>query len=299
MTNLFKRIKFHFKYGRIRLTQRTSTKVTYWTTTVIFSLFSLVYAYLLFWLIIACFKSHTELALHPWSMPKEWRWHNFIEMFEVFEFANTTMLGMIWNSVWHSIGSTILQVWATMSIAYLCTKYKFPGSRFIPPYLMTLLIFPLYGSSGAGYRLVHAFGFVNSPTILITACTLTGWNFFYFQAFFSNVSNAYAEAAVIDGANDWDILYRIIFPQSFGICGAIAITAWATAWQDYSSQILYMDKMPTLSVGIYFFKNEMVYRARMDILYCACLVSMIPIFTLYATFNNLLFTNISLGGIKE
>lgn len=297
--NVLKRIKFHFKYGRNKLMQRTSTKVTFWIVATIFTLFSLVYIYLLYWLITACFKSHTEIALEPWTLPQTWRWKNFIEMFEVFEYADTTMLGMVWNSIWHSVLCTIMNVWGTMSVAYLCTKYKFPGAKFIPAYFMFLLIFPIYGTSGSGYRLVYALGFVNSPTIIITACTVVGWNFFYFQAFFNNVSNAYAEAAVIDGANDWDILYRIVFPQAMGITGAIAITLWSGTWQDYSTQILYMDEMPTLAVGIYFFKNEMMYRARMDILYCACLVSLIPIFALYVAFNDLLFKNISLGGIKE
>lgn len=299
MFKAFNRLNYRLVNRKNRIKRPISTNITYGIVVTIYSLLSVMYLYLLFWLVMACFKTHTELALHPWTLPEKWRWYNFVEMFEVFEYADTTMLGMIWNSVWHSLGGTFLNVFGTMSVAYLCAKYKFPGSRFYPVYHMALLIFPIYGSSGAGYRLVHALGFVNSPTILWTAWGVVGWNFFYFHGFFTSVSSSYAEAALIDGANDWVIFYKVILPQSFGIAGAIFITLWSSNWQDYSSQMLYMYDMPTLSVGIYYFKNEMVYRARMDILYCASLISSLPIFILYACFNNLLFKNVSMGGIKE
>ena len=273
--------------------------VTYIIVFMLFLFLSVIYLYCLFWLVMSCFKTHSQIVLDPFSLPKDLSLYtHFVEMFDVFEYADTKMLGMIWNSLWHSGGSTIVYVWTSSSVAYLTCKYRFPGSKLIAPVVMFALIFPLYGSSSATYRLIFELGLDNNYLICLTAAILVSWDFLYFEAFYSNLSWTYAEAAFIDGANDWQVYYRLMLPQSLGIIGTIAVTFFATSWASYTNDILYMNEMPTLSVGIYYFQNEMVYRARKDILYCACLVSLIPILALYAGFSNILFKNLSLGGIK-
>ena len=130
--NILNKIKYHFKYRKNRIKDPIGTRITFGIVAVIFLLFSLVYIYIYFWLFMTCFKSPTEIALHPWDLPEKLRWSNFVEMFKVFTYADTSLAGMIWNSVWHSVGGTLLNVWGTLTIAYLCSKYKFPGYRFIP-----------------------------------------------------------------------------------------------------------------------------------------------------------------------
>ena len=275
-----------------------SEKITYAVVFVIYMFFALIYCYMLFWLIMTCFKTHREIILNPFSLPAKMQWKNFVEMVDAFTFNNTSMMGMVWNSIWHSVGCTLVGVWTIGSAAYVTTKYRFPGQKLYAPILMFSLIFPIYGSMGAGYRIVYGLGLDNNYLIILTAGVLSSWNFFYFQAFFSNLSWSYAEAAYIDGANDWQIYYQLMIPQSMGIFGTLGLLTLAGAWQDYSNSILYLTEMPTLPVGIYYFQNEMIYRARMDVLYCACLVSLVPIFALYIGFSKILFTNLSLGGIK-
>lgn len=275
-----------------------SEKITYAVVFVIYMFFALIYCYMLFWLIMTCFKTHREIILNPFSLPSKMQWKNFVEMVDAFTFNDTSMMGMIWNSIWHSVGCTLVGVWTIGSAAYVTTKYRFPGQKLYAPILMFSLIFPIYGSMGAGYRIVYGLGLDNNYLIILTAGVLSSWNFFYFQAFFSNLSWSYAEAAYIDGANDWQIYYQLMIPQSMGIFGTLGLLTLAGAWQDYSNSILYLTEMPTLPVGIYYFQNEMTYRARMDVLYCACLVSVAPIFALYIGFSKILFTNLSLGGIK-
>ncbi len=289
--NIFKRRSNLVKKAR-------SETITHVVVFCIYLFFAFCYCYMLFWALMSCLKTHREIILYPFALPKVAQWKNFKEMLELFRFNGTSFWGMTWNSIWHSVGCTLVQVWTCGSAAYVVSKYKFPGQKLFIPIIMFVLIFPIYGSSGAGYRLIFNLGLDNSPLIMLTCGGIASWNFMYYQAFFSNLSWSYAEAAYIDGANDWQIYYKIMLPQSIGIFGALALTYWVSAWTEYSSIIIYMKDMPTLTAGIYYFENEMVYHARMDILLCACFVSMVPIFALYITFNNVLFKNISLGGIK-
>lgn len=62
--------------------------------------------------------------------------------------------------------------------------------------------------------------------------------------------------------------------------------------------MVYLPNIPTLPVGIYQFNTEMLYRARLDILFAACVITVIPAIILYVVFNKAITTNVSVGGIK-
>ena len=82
------------------------------------------------------------------------------------------------------------------------------------------------------------------------------------------------------------------------IFGALFLTNWLGTWNNYESALVYLPNLPTLPVGIYQFNTEMIYRARLDILFAACVIISIPAIVLFVAFNKVITTNVSLGGIK-
>ncbi len=283
---------------RNRIKKQVSWRITNWIMCAFYAVFALFYVYLLFWLFMTGFKTQQEIALDPFSLPKVWRWNRYPQMVKLFTYKGTGFFGMLWNSTWVSVGGSLIMMMTTASTSYIATRYKFPGSKLIAPFIMFTLVFPIYGGTGANYRLMYLFGLHDGPLYLLFYCGFGGWNWFYFQSFWINLSKTYAEAAKIDGANDWVIFYRIMLPQSIGMFGALFITTWIAQWQDYGNALLYLKETPTLSLGIYYFDQEMLYRQRRDILFCACFISTLPIFIIYAIFNGFLFRNVSVGGIK-
>lgn len=286
-----------------RIKQQKSWIVTNWVMCIFYSVFALFYVYLLFWLFMTGFKTHLEIGLDPFSLPEKWRWDHWAQMVDLFTYKSkagreTSFFGMLWNSAWVSIGGSLIMMLTSSVTAYIAIRYTFPGSKLIAPFIMFTLVFPLYGGTGANYRMMYKLGLHDGPLYLLFFVGFGGWNWFYFQSFWINLSRTYAEAAKIDGANDWVIFYKIMFPQSLGIFTALFISTWINQWQDYGNAMLYLKEKPTLSLGIYYFNEEMKYRARKDILFCACFISTLPIFVIYTIFNGFLFKNVSVGGIK-
>ena len=264
----------------------------------IFMVVALSYIYIFVWALLATVRTHSEIVMSPFGFPKKWLWGHFLEVFTKLEANGVGFFGMLANSIWFSVGGTLLQQFFTIGFAYCCSKYEFKGNKW--PYFIILIMItlPLYGNSGAIYELYHNLGLINSRwQILISA---SGFNvyFLYYTAYFKNLSWTYAEAAMMDGANAFDIFYRIMFPQSKPIFSALFITNWITEWNNYSSGLVYYPKLPTLPVGIYQFNTEMIYRARLDILFGACVLVSIPAILLFIIFNKTITTNVSIGGIK-
>lgn len=264
----------------------------------IFAVVAASYVYIVVWAIIAGLKTHTEIVMNPFGLPEVWQWKNYIDVFSLLEVNGNTFVDMLFNSCYFSVLSVLLQQFVTVTFAYACTKYKFPGSEL--PYLIILVMMtlPIYGAGGASYKLVYDLGLIDSYWHIIASAGGMSVNFLYYRAYFKNLSWTYAEAAQIDGAGHFQIYFKVMFPMAKPIFGALYLTNWITSWNNYESAMLYLPNLPTLPVGIYQFNQEMIYRARLDILFAACVLVSIPALVLFVAFNKVITTNVTLGGIK-
>ena len=272
--------------------------ILYCSVSLIFLLVALSYIYILVWTLISSLKTHGEIVLDPFSLPAKWMWQHYIEVVNVFEVDGHGFFEMLFNSVWFSVVGAFLQVMTTCTFAYCCTKYKFPGSELVYTIILIMMTLPLYGAGGAMYKLIYKLGLVDSYAHVLLSMAGMNAHYLYFRAFFTNVSKTYSEAAMIDGADHFQTYFRVIFPQARPIFTALFLTIWLSSWNDFSSVLIYLPNLPNLPVGIYQFNVEMIYRARLDILFAACMVVSIPALIIFIAFNKVLTTNISLGGIK-
>lgn len=264
----------------------------------IFMVVALSYLYILVWAFIAGLKTNSEIVLGPFTLPTEWHWENYIDVFRLLEVNGNYFLDMLGNSIWFSVAGVLVQLFTTITFAYTCTKYKFPGSGLPYTIILIMITLPIYGNAGAMYKLYHSLGFIDSYAQILAGAGGFNMFFLYFMAYFKNLSWTYGEAAMMDGANDFQIYFRVMLPQAKPIFGALFLTSWIQQWNNYENALVYLPNLPTLPVGIYQFNTEMIYRARLDILFAACILISIPAIVLFIVFNKVITTNVSVGGIK-
>lgn len=264
----------------------------------IFFLVAASYVYLLVWAFIAGNKTHNEIVMDPFGLPAKWNFDNYLEVFRRLEVNGNNFFDMLFNSIYFSVFTTLVAQFTTLCFAYCASKYRFPGQKLIYPIILIMMTLPLYGSGGATYTLISKLGLVDSYAHVILAIGGFGPQALYYMAYFKNLSWTYAEAAMMDGANDYQIFFRVMMPQAKPIFGAMYLTTWLGQWNSYESQLIYLPSLPTLPVGIYQFNTEMIYRARLDILFAACVIICIPALVLFVVFNKTITTNVSIGGIK-
>ena len=263
-----------------------------------FAVVAFTYVYLFFWAVMSACKTHTENVMDPFALPKEWKWDHFIEVITTLEVNGNGFLDMLFNICYFSVLGAFLSTFVTITFAYCCTVYKFPGSEWPYTIILIIMTLPIYGAGGATYALYRNLGLVDTYAHIICSAAGMSANFLYFRAYFKNMSWTYAEAAEIDGCGPFRIYFRVMLPQAKPIFGALFLTTWLSSWNNYESAMLYLPNLPTLPVGIYQFNTEMIYRARLDILFAACVLVSIPAIILFTVFNKMITTNVSVGGIK-
>ena len=264
----------------------------------LFAVFAFTYVYMIFWCAYSGMRSYHDIALHPFGFSKL-QLKNYIDVFTIMESGGTSFGMMFLNSLYFSFLGPALSIMITTMLAYVTNKYRFPGSGAIYVIVLIVITLPIYGSQSAMYKLLYNLNFLNSRLMILTSLNGFSIYYMYFYAFFSGMSWSYAEAAEIDGANHWQIFFRIMFPPALTMAGSLFQLVWITDWNNYGSALIYLSKMPTLAVGIYNFKTRMIYSSRIDILYAGCTISLLPPLIMFIICNNALMSNVSLGGIKE
>ena len=63
------------------------------------------------------------------GLPKEWLFSNYIDAFVSISENQTSVLTMLWNSIWYTLGGTLLGVFVSSMTAYVAAKYVFPGRK--------------------------------------------------------------------------------------------------------------------------------------------------------------------------
>ena len=285
----------------------TSQKVVFIVAFILFGIYVLTVLYFFLYGILISLKENQaaylkdQLNMRLFSFPAKPNFKNYIATFT--EWGNIdgehSYLNMLWNSIWRTTASAFLNWFSTALVCYVLVHYKSKFTSFI--YTMGLLIsmLPLYGGQGAQYKLFFNLKIINNPAISFVSIALYGTYFFYMYAFWKGISHSYAEAAAIDGAGHYQILFRIMLPQVLPSIIALFVMQFITSWNDYESTAAYMTDYPNLAYGTYAFSEMSKYAGNIPAYFAGVMLSLLPVLVLFVTFQNTIMEKVYFGGLKE
>ena len=151
---------------------------------------------------------------------------------------------LIWigyrNSILYAVSYTALTLFVTMFSAYVLSITRFPGRKF----LLTYLIITIFFSGGLipTYLLMKALGLVDNPLVMVIPGLVSVWNIIITRTFFqSSGILALREAAVIDGADDFNFFFRILLPLSGAIIAVNCLFFAVGSWNSFFNALIYLN----------------------------------------------------------
>ncbi len=277
-------------------------------------LFLLGIAWLLpvLWLILNSFKYDSDFITSfanlkgPWDyltrlFPREWTVSNYVEMFVGGAGTNTTanLLAMFKNSFIVAIAQTVCIVFITSLSAYAYERLHFKGGNAIFWTLMYMSMFPNVVAILPLFRISNALGWINNLNALIWPAMAGVFNIFLIRNFLKSVPKALDEAALIDGANSFQVYSRIIIPSIAPVMIVVGLFTFNAAWNDFLWPTIVMTDVDnqTLTAGLRLLMGQ--YEQKWAHLIASCLVSMVPPFVLYLGAQKYFLKGISVqAGIK-
>jgi multiple sugar transport system permease protein len=258
---------------------------------------SLFYISPIYWMVVTAVKSDKELASFPPTLwPQDIVWRNLVSATGAFPF-----LSYLENTVFYAALTVLGSVSSNFLIAYGFSRIKWPGRDLLfYPVIASIFIFIQFPVNPITmvpmFSLFARFGLVNSYLPLVLP-TFFGNPFFIFllRQFMLQIPRDLSEAAKIDGANELQIMFRIILPLTRPVLVVVALLAGVNAWNDFLGPLIYLqnDKLYTLSLGLTFFKT--MHGIQFNLLMAASCLVVLPVILIFLFFQRFFLEEVTLG----
>ncbi len=274
--------------------------VTKWFVFAVFVIYAISLLFPFLWMLINSVKTTGDFSSgNYFGWPKEFAGKNFIEVLSVtLEGSNETIGMMFLMSVVTTVLGTIVNVGFSACVAYVISKFKFPGRGVIYGVAIFTMVVPIVGTLPAQVNMMQTLGLDDTLIgVLFLYSGCFGFNFILLYSSFSSISNTYMEAASVDGAGRFKTFFKVMLPMAKGPLIACSILTAIGYWNDYQTPYLYLpDDFQTLAVGLqqYQLENQTSY----PLVFASMIISIIPILILYLIFQKRIIESTNAGGLK-
>lgn len=154
-------------------------------------------------------------------------------------FKDPMLIRSYGNTIIYVIGNTVCTLFFTSLTAY---PLSVPGFRLKMPVtiFLTITMF-ISGGTIPTYMLMRKLHLINTVWVMMIPFCVGAYNVILFRTFFSGIPAALREAAIIDGASEFTVLFKMIFPLSKAIFATIGLFTLVGKWNDWFSALIYLN----------------------------------------------------------
>lgn len=244
------------------------------------------------WMVISALKTKTEIMNTDAFFPAKAQWNNFVEIF-----TNSPLLGYVWNSLFVSVLTLALQLLFGAMIAYAIVFLKFRGRKALFAIIMGTYMLPTAATYIPSYIILSDMNLLDTFTGLIISNSVSIFGIFLLRQAFMQVPIGLIEAARIDGASQWKILWRIVAPMTKSSFITFGLMNFITCYNSYMWPSLITDspEKSLVSQGLRrFFIEGGSYGTEWPLVMAGSAVIVVPLLILFA-FTQKWFIN-GIGG---
>ena len=201
---------------------------------IVLILMSIIWLFPFFGILMQSFRSYaTEYGgVVSYIIPKQFSLDNYRFLFS----GETNYLLWYRNTVIIAFCVSLLQTIIVLCVAYALSRMRFAGRTFLMRCWLIFGMFPGFLTMICMYFLLKQFGLTQAgavPGLILVTIASCGMQYYVCKGYFDTIPKALDEAARIDGATRFQIMYQLILPLSKPIVIYTALTAFMAPWCDY------------------------------------------------------------------
>lgn len=247
-----------------------------------------------FWMISTSLKSSGAVM----SIPVEWIPKNI--SFDAYTKVITRLSfgKSLFNSLFITIASTFLTLWASSMAAFIFAKFEFRFKKILFFLFLASMMVPIQVTGIPIFIVMSRLGLINTYTGVIAPSVFNVFAIFLFTQFMKTIPTTYIEAALIDGAGLFKIYHKIIVPMSLIPMTTLFVINFMNYWNDYFWPLIVLNDPDKMTLPVVLSKMNSQYGTEFNTLMAGALISIVPILIVYAFSQKYFIQGIQEGGIK-
>jgi raffinose/stachyose/melibiose transport system permease protein len=240
-------------------------------------------------------KTNEELGTNPLGLPMRWRFENYINAWNQGEF-NITMTNSLIYVVFTVIGVLLLGGMAAYSLARLDP----PGGGFYMVYMLTLSSIPFWLYVIPLFIMWRNFGLLNSRAGLIIMYIATNSPFaiFLLRSYFANLPRDFEDAARVDGANEWQVMTRVIVPMMWPAFLTVGLVVALGVWGEFQAALIFLQDDGLMPVTTSYYNFTQRFGRDWALTSAGAVMMIAPVLLVFLTLQRRFVEGLTQGGMK-
>src|SRR5918997_1610405 len=260
-------------------------------------LITLIFVAPLLWMLSTSFKTNPETTQWPLSwIPREFSVEGYRELFN--PTSETPVLRWFVNSLIAATAHTLLVLVTAAPAAYALARMHFRGKNLMFAIIISTLFIPSIILITPLYLVVDSLGWLDTLLAVIVPSAAGALGVFLLRQFFVSLPRELEEAAVLDGANRFQIFTRIILPLSKAPLATLALLSFLTNWNDFLWPVYVLFSPQNLVLPPGLTKLQGAYDTDYAVIMAGGVLASIPVLILFLIAQRYIIEGVSRSGVK-
>lgn len=253
------------------------------------------------YVISTAFKPAEELFKFPPSFfvvnPS---WDNFKSLFELMAGSSVPATRYLFNSILVTVLTMLISIFLSVSAGYVLSKKRFKGRKLLFEINTLALMFVPIAVSIPRFIIIINLGLVDRFVANILPIIAMPVGLFLIKQFIDQVPDALLEAARMDGANELQILFKIIIPSVKPAIATIAIMSFQSAWGNVEASVYYLnnESLKTFAYFITTFASATSSSITQCVTAASALIMFLPNLVIFIVMQSKVMDTMAHSGIK-
>lgn len=269
-------------------------RVLLWTGSAALLCITLAFVFPIFWMLVSSFEAGDKMYdFNIRLLPTEWHPENYSNglaraNFPLY-FLNSAVISIV-------VAASNL-VFCTLA-GYGLSKYRFRGNRLILLVILSTLMLPLEVTLVPTFLVVHFLGWINTYQGIAAPLLVDAFGIFLMRQSMVSIPSDYIEAARLDGAGEFTILWRIIVPQCWPALAVLTIFSFRESWDQFiwPLTVVSVDHLRTYPLGLVIFNED--YGTPPTEQMAISVLATLPIFILFVVLQRWIRQGYGVSGLK-
>lgn len=263
-------------------------------------LFSLVFVFPLYWMVTGAVKDTQEVIQPtPTLIPRSFHPETYLEAWENLRIGHYFM-----NTAYYALGAWLIQLLVDVTAAYALSKLRPILGKVILGGMLASLMLPMTALLVPAYLTVSdvplvGWNLINTPWALWLPAAANAFNIYVLKRFFDQIPTDLLDAAAMDGAGKFRLLWNIVLPLSRPVLAVISIFAVIGAWKDFLWPLLVLQDPEVQNISVALSRLAATGgKVPFTQLLAGLVIASIPMVAVFLVFQRHILSGLSAGGMK-
>lgn len=246
--------------------------------------------------LISSLKDNREIFASPFALPETYRFENYI-----IAWKEANMSQYFLNSVFISVATVVILGIVASMAAFIIARFNFKTNKFIMIFFMIGMMIPMHTILVPITYMIGTFNLKNNLFVLVLLYVgfSIPFSVMVLTNFMRGINQSLEEAAIIDGANYFQIYRHVALPLTIPAISTISIFNFLSAWNNVLFPLLFINdkKLKPISLGLLNFNGER--GSQYGPLMAAIAITVFIPLVIYLLFQEKVESGLAAGAVKE